>query len=141
MHSNVSLKYYIAYMQKNVYNWLEIYITQTPKKYYFDKRAMNWSSFLTIVHFSDFHYNPYYAPGSSSDCMEEICCRNSSVVCILNFYRFLFEWFFKLLIEFWINDLMIAQTKFYTTHRLLGRLSRLRYTWILNRKYMLSRGN
>lgn len=41
---------------------------------------MNSSWFLNIAHLSDFHYDPHYAPGSSSDCKEFICCRNSSQV-------------------------------------------------------------
>lgn len=41
---------------------------------------MNSSSFFTIAHLSDFHYDPHYAAGSSSDCIDFICCRNTSIV-------------------------------------------------------------
>lgn len=30
---------------------------------------------LVIVHLSDFHFDPYYTPGSDAHCEEGICCR------------------------------------------------------------------
>lgn len=40
---------------------------------------------LVIGHLSDFHYDRYYAPGSSSNCVDFICCRNTSRVSLYNF--------------------------------------------------------
>lgn len=37
---------------------------------------------LVIGHLSDFHYDRYYAPGSSSNCQDFICCRNTSIVSV-----------------------------------------------------------
>ncbi|GAB0097654.1 Sphingomyelin phosphodiesterase [Sergentomyia squamirostris] len=34
---------------------------------------------LTILHLTDFHYDPLYAVGSRGDCQEGICCRGPSV--------------------------------------------------------------
>lgn len=30
---------------------------------------------LVVVHLSDFHFDPYYMPGSNAVCDEEVCCR------------------------------------------------------------------
>lgn len=34
---------------------------------------------LTILHLTDFHYDPYYAVGSNGNCKEGICCRGTPV--------------------------------------------------------------
>lgn len=31
-----------------------------------------------IVHFTDFHYDPLYEPGSAAVCDEPLCCANNS---------------------------------------------------------------
>lgn len=54
--------------------------SQAPKEYNFDESAVNSSGMITILHLTDFRYDPQYAPGSSSTCMESACCRNSSTV-------------------------------------------------------------
>lgn len=56
--------------------------TKSPKMYNFNEKSFNSSTLMTIAHLSDFHYDPYYANGSSSDCIENICCRNTSIVSI-----------------------------------------------------------
>lgn len=49
---------------------------QNAKEHHIDDTLSN----LTIVQLSDFHYDPYYAEGSSSQCTDDICCRNTSQV-------------------------------------------------------------
>uniref|UniRef100_A0A1B0CTP1 Sphingomyelin phosphodiesterase n=1 Tax=Lutzomyia longipalpis TaxID=7200 RepID=A0A1B0CTP1_LUTLO len=34
---------------------------------------------LTILHLTDFHYDPLYAVGSAAECKEQICCRGNVV--------------------------------------------------------------
>lgn len=55
-------------------------VIKEPKVYEFDEKTLNSSTLITILHLSDFHYDPYYAFNSSSKCIESSCCRNSSVV-------------------------------------------------------------
>lgn len=84
------MKRYSRSVEKKNLQWANIYqyhgnqqdvlFEQASKKYNFDESAMNSSWYLTIAHLSDFHYDPYYAAGSSSDCKEGICCRTESTV-------------------------------------------------------------
>lgn len=55
-------------------------VFKAPKEYNFDEKTLNSAAMVTILHLSDFRYDPYYAPGSSSQCMESACCRNTSTV-------------------------------------------------------------
>lgn len=121
---------------------------QAAKKYDFDERCMNSSSFFTIVHLSDFHYDFEYAEGSSSDCIEEMCCRNTSTVsgkfhlkCSLIIHQprplnFKYYVFYFLMMP----TQPTAKREFNSQSRLLGRFSCLRFAWILNRKYLLTSG-
>ncbi|XP_031616396.1 sphingomyelin phosphodiesterase-like [Contarinia nasturtii] len=54
-------------------------VVKVPKQYQFGEKATNSSSFLTIAHLSDFHFDPYYSAGSSSNCIDFLCCRNTSI--------------------------------------------------------------
>lgn len=51
-----------------------------PKVYDFDEKSFDSSELITILQLNDMHYDPYYEPGSSSDCIELLCCRNTSIV-------------------------------------------------------------
>lgn len=53
-------------------------VNTEPKTYNFDEKSFQPNELITIVQLSDFHYDPYYAPGSSSDCTEFVCCRSAS---------------------------------------------------------------
>lgn len=66
-------------MSEACYKYM-ILITQMPKKYHFNERVIKPKDFITIAQLTDFHYDPLYAPGSSSVCMESDCCRNTSIV-------------------------------------------------------------
>lgn len=50
-------------------------ILRESKQYPRNSDARN----LTILHLTDFHYDPLYAPGSPSECAEQICCHNASI--------------------------------------------------------------
>lgn len=54
--------------------------------YAFDEKTLNSSTLITILQLSDFHYDPYYEPDSSSKCIESTCCRNASVVSFEKLY-------------------------------------------------------
>lgn len=49
-------------------------LRHAPKQYTRNADLKN----LTILHLTDFHYDPLYATGSPAQCGESICCRNSS---------------------------------------------------------------
>lgn len=55
-------------------------VFKAPKTYNFDENTLNQGAMITVLHLSDFRYDPLYAPGSNSRCMESACCRNSSTV-------------------------------------------------------------
>lgn len=48
--------------------------------YNFNESIFTSNDLITIAHLTDFHYDPHYAPGSSSQCTGVMCCRNESTV-------------------------------------------------------------
>lgn len=49
---------------------------QKSKEYNFEHSSNN----ITIAHLTDFHYDAFYAEGSSDECTDFVCCRNISKV-------------------------------------------------------------
>lgn len=82
--------------------------------YNFDEKTLNSSKLITILQLSDFHYDPYYEPGSSSRCIESICCRNSSGVSLNILYQRTSNQLNQTVSQ------IIAKTEFNAKSRILG---------------------
>lgn len=72
---------------------------------------MNSSSFFTIVQLSDFHYDLEYAAGSSSNCIEDCCCRNTSIVSWENSFKTIVNYLHPTFQYFEIFILMVLNNR------------------------------